>query len=57
MTPTEVSTRRKARGGKVHEMADRGVRTLCGRDLAEPWDWTDDPVSCSQCERLREVSE
>lgn len=45
----QVSTRRKARSGLVHEMADLGVRTACGQNLAEPWEWTDEPTSCVQC--------
>ena len=55
MPPTEISTRRKTGTGMVHEMADRGVGTACGRMLAEPWVWTDDPVTCRRC--LSAISE
>jgi hypothetical protein len=44
-----VSTRRRWPGGKVHEMATLGVKTLCGREMPEPWDWTDDEVDCRNC--------
>jgi len=43
-----ISTRR-AHDGAVHEMADLGVGTMCGRDLPEPWTYTDAPVNCRQC--------
>jgi hypothetical protein len=44
-----VSTRRITKRGTVHEMAEVGVKTLCERDLPEPWEWTDAIVSCRQC--------
>ncbi len=44
----EISTRR-VEAGVVHEMADLGVGTMCGLDLAEPWEWTDEPVTCALC--------
>jgi hypothetical protein len=44
-----VSTRRKAKSGTVHEMANLGVDYLCGRYASEPFKWTDDPVTCKQC--------
>lgn len=45
----EVSTRRKAKSGIVHEMADLGVDYLCGRTAQEPYGWTEEPVTCRQC--------
>jgi len=45
----KISTRRRAPSGVVHEMADRGTGTLCGRDLPEPWVWVDDPTTCRKC--------
>jgi hypothetical protein len=45
----DVSTRRKVRGGKVHEMANLGVDFLCGHRAPEPFNWTDDPVTCKKC--------
>lgn len=48
-TGTVISTRRRAPSGTVHEMAERGVLALCGRSLAEPWQWTDDPTTCRRC--------
>lgn len=46
----EISTRRKhPNTGTVHEMADFGTGTMCGRDLPEPWDWTEEPISCKRC--------
>lgn len=50
-----VSTRRKAPSGTVHEMADRGVGTACGRDLPEPWAWTDDSVTCQRCKAVADA--
>jgi hypothetical protein len=44
----DISTRR-IEDGVVHEMADRGVDTLCGLVLREPWEWTDAPISCALC--------
>ena len=44
-----VSTRRRWPSGKVHEMADLGVGTRCGREMPEPWDWTDDEIDCRNC--------
>lgn len=43
-----ISTRRISRR-TIHEMADLGTKTLCGRDLLEPWNWTDGNVNCKQC--------
>lgn len=54
-TATEISTRRRSRTGKVHEMADRGVGTLCGRELPDPWVFTDEAVSCRDCLRRAEA--
>lgn len=45
----EIPTRRKAPTGKVHEMAEFGVKTLCGIDLPEPWNWTDEQTDCKRC--------
>ena len=46
----KVSTRRKVtRSGIVHEMADLGVDFLCGRRAPEPFNWTNDPVTCKRC--------
>lgn len=44
-----ISTRRVAGRGTVHEMADRGTKSRCGRELPEPWTWTDDPTNCKRC--------
>jgi hypothetical protein len=43
------STRRRDAAGVVHEMADLGVGTLCGRHLPAPWQRTEDAVSCAGC--------
>jgi hypothetical protein len=44
-----ISTRRKTQRGVVHEMADLGVDYLCGQRAGEPFNWTDDPVTCKRC--------
>lgn len=45
-----TSTRR-LQDGVVHEMAERGVRTMCGEDLREPWTWTDKRLTCTTCKQ------
>jgi hypothetical protein len=46
-----VSTRRVGPGGAVHEMADLGTDTLCGRRLREPWTYTNRRVTCQRCRK------
>ena len=53
----DISTRRLAPSGKVHGMADRGTKTMCGLDLPEPWTWTEESVSCQRCEVLVKMAE
>lgn len=46
-----ISTRRVTGSGTVHEMAERGTKSMCGRNLPEPWTYTNDPTNCKRCLR------
>ena len=58
MPTPEISTRRKSRNGVVHEMADRGVGTACGRQLggSRGTGLTIQSLAPGACLRFRQVA-